>query len=243
MVKVLSTKKLKPSLLKKARENGIEIIEREFISIKPVWNEETFEKVIGFARAKNLYVAFTSANAVDVLNNYTTSGDTYRVIDWKIFCLSGKTKKALLSARFLEKHIVGEAENATALAKKIIGRGVKKIVFFCGNRRRDELPALLKRAGITVHEVMVYETLETPTVVDVNDVAAVLFFSPSAVQSFFAANELKPETVCFVVGPTTANSLATFTGNKIIASIAPDAEMMTEEVIEYVNKNYEANKT
>lgn len=227
--KVLSTKKLEPSLVEKAKEKGIEIIEQEFILIRPIRNEETFRKITGFAEDKKLIIALTSANAVGVLDSYMHVGDTFYVIDWKIFCLSGKTKEAVLSARLLGKNIIGEATNATALAKQIIQHGVQEIVFFCGNRRRDTLPTILEEAGIIVHEVVVYETLETPQV-STAGIDGILFFSPSAVQSFFSVNQLKKDTVCFAIGLTTADSIADFTDNRIIVSEVPSQEMLLGSV-------------
>jgi uroporphyrinogen-III synthase len=230
--KVLSTKKLEPSLIEQAKKNDIEIIEQDFISIKPVWNQETFDKILGFINNKTLNIALTSANAVDALNSYMHVSDAYYVVNWNIFCLSGKTRQAVINALLLKKNILGEASNATELASKIISKGVKEIVFFCSDRRRDELPAALRNANIKVHEVVVYETTETPVTVT-SDFDAVLFFSPSGVQSFFSANELNEDSVCFAIGRTTATSIATFTQNKIINSAAPDAGMMIEEVVEY----------
>jgi uroporphyrinogen-III synthase len=230
--KVLSTKNLEPSLIEQAGENSIEIIEQEFIAVKPVWNQETFNKIQSFINDKTFNIALTSANAVDALNSYMHVGGTYYVVDWNIFCLSGKTKQAVMNALLLRKNILGEASNATKLASKIISKGIKEIVFFCGDKRRDELPIALKNANIKVHEVIVYETTETPVTV-ANDFDAILFFSPSGVQSFFSANELNKGSVCFAIGRTTATSIATFTQARIINSIAPDPKMMVEEMIEY----------
>lgn len=238
--KVLSTKKLEPSLIELAKENGIEIIEQEFISINPIRNQETFERIIGFVNDKTQNIALTSANAVDVLNSYMHFSDTYLAADWNIFCLSGKTKEAILNALLLRKNIVGEANDATELANKIIAKGVKEIIFFCSNKRRKELPAALKKAHIKVHEVILYETSETPLGVD-KDFDAVLFFSPSGVQSFFSANELNEHSVCFAIGRTTATSIATFTQNSIVKSTTPDPKKMVEELIEYFKQETTAD--
>jgi uroporphyrinogen-III synthase len=238
--KVLSTKKLEPSLIEQAKKNDIQIIEQDFISVKPIWNQETFDKIRSFINNKTLNIALTSANAVDSLNNYMHFSDTYLVVDWNIFCLSGKTKEAVINALLLRKSIVGEAGDANELANKIIKKGVKEIIFFCSDKRRDELPAALKTANIQVHEIVLYETTETPVIVD-NNFDAVLFFSPSGVQSFFSANELNEDSVCFAIGRTTATSIATFTQNKIIKSIAPDPKMMVQEVIEYFKQETTAD--
>ena len=142
--KVLSTKKLEPSLIEHAKENGFEIIEQDFISITPIRSQETFDRILGFINDKKLNIALTSANAVDVLNSYMHFSDNYLSVDWNIFCLSGKTKQAVMNALLLRKNILAEAGNATELANKIISKGVKEIVFFCSDIRRDELPVALK---------------------------------------------------------------------------------------------------
>lgn len=230
--KVLSTKKLESSLVEQAKENGIEIIGQDFIAVKPILNQETFDKILDIINNKKLNVALTSANAVDALNSYMHFSDTYLVVSWNIFCLSGKTKQAILNALLLKKNIVADANDAAELANKIIAKGVKEIGFFCGDKRRDDLPMALKKAGIKVHEIILYETTENPIAV-ANDFDAVLFYSPSGVQSFFSVNELNKRSVCFAIGRTTATSVATFTNNIIIKSTTPDPKKMVEDVIEY----------
>lgn len=238
--KVLSTKKLEPSLVAQAKENGIDIIEQEFISIKPILNRETFDKILGIINDKKLTIALTSANAVDALNSYMHFSDTYLVVDWNIFCVSGKTKQAILNALLLKKNIAGDAKDAAELANRIIAKGVKEITFFCGNQRREELPATLKNAGIKVQEIILYETAENPIAV-ANDFDAVLFYSPSGVQSFFSVNELNKHCVCFAIGRTTATSIATFTNNTIVKSTTPDPKKMVEDVIEYFKQETTAD--
>lgn len=230
--KVLSTKKLEPSLVEHAKENGIEIIEQKFISINPISNQETLDKIVSLVNQGINNIAFTSANAVDVLNSYMHVGNSYFATKWNVFCLSGKTKTAVSSALLLNKRISGDASNAAELANKIIKMGVKEIIFFCSNKRREELPAALQSANIKVHEIILYETSEVPVVVD-NDFDAVLFFSPTGVQSFFSANEFDENTLCFAIGRTTATSIATFTNNTIIKSSSPDPKIFLEEMIEH----------
>lgn len=230
--KVLSTKKLDASLIEQAKENGIEIFEQEFISIQPIWKQEILDKINSLANDGIRDIAFTSANAVDALNSYMHVGNSYSSIKWNIFCLLGKTKAAISNALLLNKKIIAEASNAAELADKIVKHGIKEIIFFCSNKRREELPTALKNANIKVHEVILYETTETPIVVK-KDFDAVLFFSPSGVQSFFSSNELDEDTVCFAIGRTTATSIATFTNNTIIKSMSPEPNMMVEEVIEH----------
>jgi uroporphyrinogen-III synthase len=142
--------------------------------------------------------------------------------------LSGKTKNSL-NPNIKESQIIATAENASALAQKIIEHNAKEIVFFCGNKRRDELPGILKRAGIKLEEIVVYETVETP-VVSTKDFDGILFFSPSAITSFFSVNRLNKNSICFAIGKTTADALKEYTNNKIIISEYPGEEMMLATV-------------
>ena len=221
--KVLSTKKLEPSLLKHAEENDIEIAEQEFISIQPVVSEEKQKEISEWLNKSNMDVVFTSANAVEAVKNCLDKSGRR-----KFHCISGRTRSALLSYIHKEQ-IISTAEYGKDLAGKIMKHQVKEIVFFCGNKRRDELPGILKAAGIKVYEVVVYETIETPSV-NTDDFDAVLFFSPSAVQSFFSVNQLKNNVVCFAIGNTTADSIHQFNNNKIIICEQPSQAMMLDAV-------------
>lgn len=230
--KVLSTKRLEPSLVKEAEKSGIEIIEQEFISVKPTSNNKLHEEVLELALSGVRYAAFTSANAAIMLDKQMHVGDTFYVLELETFCLSGRTKEAVLQAGCLKPIIVGEARNGEELAKRIIQQEVKEIIFFCGNKRRDELPTMLKKAGIKVHEVVVYETVETPKV-STSEFDGIFFFSPSAVQSFFSANQLKENAVCFAIGQTTADSIKQATQNELLISKEPTQEALLDEVITY----------
>lgn len=226
--KVLSTKKLEPSVIEYAKKNCIEIIEKEFISVKSIFSEENREKILELMKSGISCFIFTSSNAVSVLRQYKMSVSSGQ----KIFCLSGKTKNEILEFGFAEKNIVGEAENASDLAKKIIKQKIDEIIFFCGNKRRDELPSLLKKAGVKVHEIIVYETLETSTMI--NDMFdAVLFFSPSTVQSFFQKNKLNEQIILFAIGETTADEIKRFTSNKILIAGKPSEKNLLKEAISF----------
>lgn len=227
--KVLSTKKLDPSIIEYAKQNNIDIIEQEFISIKPIFTEDKQKQIIELTKSGIQHIVFTSSNAVTAFEKYLQAGDTFDLVNWKAFCLSGKTKEAILNSSYLGINIIGEAENAPELAKKIIEQKIEEIIFFCGDKRRDELPSLLQQAGTKVHEIIVYKTVETP-IVAANDFDAILFFSPSSVKSFFSVNQIKRNTICFAIGQTTADSIADFTDNKIITSEFPSQEMIISSV-------------
>ena len=229
---VLSTKKLDPSLVEMVKAEGIDVLEQEAIAVKPILTKEKWNEIFSLLEKNIEHAVFTSSNAVTALKKYLSEYVNPLPQHWKIFCLSGKTKEVLQENKELFGTIEGTAFYATELAKIIISHGVKEVLFFCGNRRRDVLPTVLGEKGIHVHEVVVYTTTETPQKAAEN-FDAVLFFSPTAVQSFFAANQLKADAVCFAIGQTTADSVKQFTQNKLCMGKEPTQEALLQEVIAY----------
>ena len=73
----------------------------------------------------------------------------------------------------------------------------------CSDRRRNELSEKLIEGGVHVHNLIAYRTEFTPVAID-QLYDGILFFSPSAVDSFLSVNTL--QTVpCFCIGLTTGN--------------------------------------
>jgi uroporphyrinogen-III synthase len=229
--KILSTKNLKPSLVNQLKAETIDVIEKDFISINPV-QCDVVKKNIAASMHHGANVVFTSANAVEAVKEYFHEWDTsYAEETWKIYCLSGKTKEAVLE-EFSQQQIVSVADNASWLVEKILQHDVNEVIFFCGDQRREELPCMLKEKGVDVTEIIVYNTIETPATVD-TDADGVLFFSPSAVRSFFSKNELKPSTICFAIGNTTKAELQRNTTNETIVADSPSAEAMVQAITRY----------
>ena len=94
------------------------------------------------------------------------------------------------------------------------------------------MPEKLKSNGIDVEEMIVYQTIEKPQTVSKN-YDGILFFSPSAVRSFFAKNKLNATTQIFSIGKTTADEVKIFAHNSIIISEIPGTENLIDEVIKY----------
>ena len=228
--KVLSTKKLDHPLIEKAKESGIAITEQEAIHIKPVLTTEQLKELGIFEGTDTIHIIFTSHNAVEIVASQLKHAGLSPA-NWKIFCIEGKTSETVQSL-FPDNHILATAAYGKLLANKILGHEVTRVYFFCGNIRRDELPEILKKAHISINETIVYETILNPVKIE-DEYDAVLFFSPSAVESFFALNEMKPETICFSIGETTSNSIRNFTRNNIITSQVPTQQKMIEEVLKH----------
>jgi uroporphyrinogen-III synthase len=129
------------------------------------------------------------------------------------------------------------APDATVLAQRIIKNKIEdKIIFFCGDRRRMELPVLLHENGIEIEEIEVYTTIETPQKIE-KEYDGILFFSPSAVTSFFRNNSVSDKTTLFAIGNTTADEIKKYSRNKIVISDEATKKILIEEAIKFFQTN------
>jgi uroporphyrinogen-III synthase len=223
--KILSTKKLRQETIYKASLNNIEIDVLPFITIEPIEDEELKTKLKSFLQ-QNITAVFTSKNAVVPFDQIVNAE-----VPWKIFCIGQSTKKSVVKL-FGEEKICGEAGNAADLADIILQDiEIKKVIFFCGKQRREELPEKLKAAEVELEELIVYETMETPQKISRKHYDGILFFSPSAVKSFFSLNKIKEEVQIFVIGKTTADAIRKYTNKELIIAETPSEEEVIKEVI------------
>ena len=144
-----------------------------------------------------------------------------------VFCVGLKTKALLEENGF---NVIVYVDYASDLAEIItLIYSNESYTFFSGNLRKETLPKALKEAKIKFNEIQVYETTLTPQKIKTT-VDGILFFSPSAVESYLKDNKIKAE-ICFCIGNTTAESLEKVTKNIIVAD-QPSVENVIEDVIE-----------
>jgi uroporphyrinogen-III synthase len=227
-IRILSTGNLEEDLLESAAAGGVHIECIPFIQTVPVDNIDIHEEIENIFPLQTV-VVFTSANAVEAV------ADRMEITPaWQVYCTSGASLQ-LAEKYFGKDSIAGKAEDAEGLADKIIADGIdEEIFFFCGNIRREVLPARLREEGIEVTEIIVYTT-EIITKKVEGDFAAILFFSPSGVQGFFKKNKIAEKTVLFAIGKTTAEEIRKYSVNKIMISEFPSKEKLIEKVLEYFN--------
>ncbi len=224
-LKILSTKKLNQEAIDKASLNDIEIDELPFITTEPIKDEDLKRKLREFLQEK-ITAVFTSKNAALAFDQIVNIE-----LPWKIFCIGQATKKTAEKI-FGEERIIGVADNAEDLSDVILqDEEIQKVYFFCGNQRRDELPNKLKAGGVDVEEIVVYETIETPQKMSRKYYDGILFFSPSAVKSYFSLNKLSEEIQVFAVGKTTADSIIEHGEREIITAEIPGQESLIDRVI------------
>ena len=117
-----------------------------------------------------------------------------------VFCVGTKTAQLLKS---FGVEVTGSSNSSEALAQRLLSEGTGlNVTFFCGNSRRDELPDLLRAHQIAIEEVEVYVTVLHSVQLH-QELDGILFFSPSAVQSYLAAGNAVT-AAAFCIGNTTA---------------------------------------
>jgi uroporphyrinogen-III synthase len=217
-IRIVSTKLLSEDQKLPLLSANVSVIDNDFITIN--YNTFSFEKL-------NDYLIFTSQNAVE---SVLLHKDNDRIKTKKAFCVGEKTKKLLVQNGI---EVVLFSEYAAELASVICNQYSKNsFTFFSGNIRRNILPDALQLAQIQLDEIEVYQTVLTSHKIDMRH-NAVLFFSPSAVESYLKENEIDNK-ICFCIGYTTAETLKEKTENIIIAS-QPKIEYVIAEVIKYYN--------
>jgi uroporphyrinogen-III synthase len=226
-ITILSTRPLQAALIDEAAAQGIEINVQSFIETEAIQSVEV-QQEIEQALLQSASVVFTSMSAVEAVAEYMNE----EMPDWVIYCM-GQTTQELVKKYFGENSIGGTADNAATLAELVVEESdIDEVIFFCGDQRRDELPDILRSNDIEVTEIIVYHTIATPHTVT-KQYNGILFFSPSAVDSFFMKNKPGKQTMLFAIGNTTAVAVKKHSLNSIIISEKPGKENLVEKAINY----------
>jgi uroporphyrinogen-III synthase len=211
---LLSTKTLSAIQRQELLSADFDVFEEDFIST----TKQEFE-----LNAINDNLIFTSQNSVQsVLEN----SDVDNLKTKNVFCVGLKTKILLSEAGFNVVAYTGYAADLAEIITLIYSQ--ESYTFFSGNLRKETLPKALAAAGIKFNEIQVYETTLTPCKIH-EKLDGILFFSPSAVESYLKNNVIKKE-ICFCIGETTAQALDKITKNIIVAD-QPSVENVIEDVI------------
>jgi uroporphyrinogen-III synthase len=218
-IRILSTKKLLPNQRQYLLNAEFSVVEADYIQItKKEFDHEN----------QNDYLIFTSRNSVEsVLAN--KNADHFKTV--KSFCVGEKTKFLLEENGF---EVIFCSDYAAELASVICNQYQKdSFTFFSGSLRQDILPDAMQLAQIRYDEVEVYETTLTPHKAGAKP-DGILFFSPSAVESYLQENTITDE-MCFCIGNTTASAVEEVTQNLIIAN-KPTVENVIIQCINHYNR-------
>jgi uroporphyrinogen-III synthase len=223
-IKILSTASLPLERLKNIPESVdiqivpfIEIIPRSGLELIPIISEYGSEM---------LNVVFTSAYAVKFV-----SGWLKQKPNWTIYCIRNETRIAVLNW-FGSDIKCKFGDNALSLSKLMISEGVREALFFCGDQRLDILPDNLRNNGIELNELIVYNTILKPVKLK-EQPEIILFFSPTAVKSFFSMNEIPSGTTVIAMGSTTAAALKQKTDHPVLISPEADKTFVVNMALDY----------
>ncbi|HZF65218.1 MAG TPA: uroporphyrinogen-III synthase, partial [Chitinophagaceae bacterium] len=173
---------------------------------------------------KRITAVFTSMNAVEAIHPLLINN-----ANWQVYCIGHATKK-LVAEHLSGASIIGVGNDALSLADTVAADKPELVYFFCGDQRRDELPNKLKSHGIRVEEIVVYKTMAREKKIT-TDYDGILFFSPSAVHSFFNGNTIGRNVLLFAIGNTTSNAIKKFSQNEIIIADQPGKDQLVRKMI------------
>ena len=198
-MRLLSTKIVSSHFKDELIKIGISIIEYPIIKIDPLY--------IKIDHVRSILI-FTSQNAVKIV--FESSEIVKKIKNKKCFCVGQKTK-LLLNKKGI--NVIKMFESAADLARFLVKNHKKdSFSFFCGRQRRSEIETSLNQCkmDLDIHEV--YKTTYTSKYFE-NCFDGILFFSPSAVSSYFIKNTWPESAHGFCIGSSTSKTLSKFTSN------------------------------
>lgn len=225
MKNILSTRLLSTENKTILNNTGVHFLEYDAIKV----NFKKFQIDVNFD-----HYIFTSQNAVKSFLKQESIYLKNKSLSNSCFCVGEKTK--LLLEENGHK-VIKMTQNASELGH-FIAKNHKNdsFLFFCGNRRLNDLPDILVKNKLHFKEIVVYQTkLKSQQFSESFD--GVLFFSPSGVQSFTSANDLGNSTA-FCIGGTTATEAALHTDSIVIAE-KPTIESLLKKVTFHYNLSIE----
>jgi uroporphyrinogen-III synthase len=218
-ISILSTKTLSSEQRQVFLDANIDLLEQDFIEIE----NSVFE-----LKNINENLIFSSQNAVLSLME---QADWENLKTKTVFCVGIKSKELLEQNGFTVAVYMDYASELAEIITLIYKN--ESFTFFSGNLRKETLPRSLKNAGIQFNEIEVYKTKLAPFKISKEEkFDAILFFSPSGVESFLKDNKIKTET-CFCIGETTSESLEINKVKNILIAENPTIEDVIADVIEY----------
>jgi uroporphyrinogen-III synthase len=221
MKRIIATKKLQSNHKQWLLNANVMVVDADFIQIQ--YTPKILTSI-------NEYIVFTSKNAIEALLDQPDF-DTLK--NHPCCCVGSKTADRLIQLGF---NLVAVADYATALVE-ILAQNFKSksFTFFSGNIRSEVLPQFFKQYDIHWNEYVVYQTTLTPHTIN-SQADAILFFSPSAVESYLIKNQIGT-AICFCIGTTTAKALEDHTQNIVVAK-----KTTTENVVLHCVNYYKNNQ-
>lgn len=222
---ILSTRTLSLSRIQEVEALGFRFIIHDFIS-KYISTPQNNTK-----QSINKNIILTSKTGV---NAFLQMAKEWRldINTYHVFCISQSTKELALTSGL---KVVSSAPHASAIADEILKhKGINAVTHISSNQRRHELSEKLEAAAIKVQDLIGYRTEFTPKIIH-QSYDAILFFSPSAVDSFLSQNELQ-QAECFCIGNTTGRYARQIGYQNIYVSDTPTEDALVKTIVNHYSK-------
>ena len=179
-----------------------------------------------------------SPSSFVVLSSKNATKLVLKHLDWlqqtKVLCV-GETSEILLNANDVKpfKTALNMAELIDFI-KKMDKKG--SFLHFCGNQRLPLFAEKMTQRACDFKEVVVYHTKKVRKVFNEHP-DAVLFFSPSGVESYEQHNELS-QSICFCIGATTAKAFKQRPKEIHVANSPKIAHVVTKAIHYFKTQQY-----
>ena len=201
MTKILFTRTIDEATRDALDASDLAFTEASFLRLTPSVSDDLMRQI---KRDLTPNLIFTSQNAVRLFFQTLDNQRLKLSQATRTFSASGATQALLKSLGYAPTLA---ANSARSLARSMLKLGdIKEATFVCGNLRLPDLPETLREGSVAVNELIIYRTEWTSQAIR-SAYDAIVFFSPSAVDSFLLNNELPPGIPIFTLGKTTATYL------------------------------------
>ncbi len=225
-IRIISCRVINPENRMQALNAGIRIEDYGFLS---------FHYLDGSAFADTLFspeipLVFTSRHAVMAVSEILRN-QKHNPGDVSAFCIRGITRETAHEKGF---RLLGEAPDAKSLSAVILKTPFKKVIYPCGNLRRDTLIDQLSTNGVETEEILVYRKTLHNFQID-PPYQGILFFSPSQIDAFRKTNILEDHIPAFCIGETTGTYLRELGHKNTLIATESRENVLIQQVIHYFN--------
>ena len=225
-IRIISCRIMDPENKERALNAGIRIEDYGFLSFD-------YSEVSGFSDtlfSEKIPLVFTSRHAVLSMEKILQYQQKFSR-DFSAFCIQGITRETAEKKGF---RILGEAPDAEGLSLEILKTSFEKVLYACGNLRRDTLINRLSMHGVNTEEVLVYHKILHHFQIE-PPYQGISFFSPSQVDAFRKTNVLDVNIPAFCIGKTTGAYLHELGHKNTLIATESRENVLIQQIIHYFN--------
>lgn len=220
MAKILSSKLLSDSAYERLLAAGHELTQYNAVEAE----------TLPFSAAPYPHYVCSSQNAVKALRDYWHRQDQAMLKNARWYCVGTQTAEALEQLGFKVSHC---SENADTLIEEVLKPLNEPILWFSGVRKTRALEQFINDRGCDYIDCYLTRLVEKSFTTPYD---ALLFFSPSGVESFLKVNEMV-RAHAFCIGETTAKAVRPHAQNGLSVSQKATSMQLVLEVIKHFKKD------